>query len=178
MSPDPFDHVQAGHSSNWFNRFLPRSNSRAVFLFTVTCYALSIGLVEGRIVKALGLWPQTIDPIRHVVRTVRLGAEHSPAWTALLLAPVFESLLVIGLIELLRRIKCSIAAQIVAPALFICLLHSAFYIVWGFFAAPLFFIGAASYVYWRRTSFWTGMVMMILIHFFWNGVEFLLVLAR
>jgi hypothetical protein len=119
-----------------------------------------------------------VDPVRHVVRDVRLGEGHNQGqihvWTVLLLSPVLESLLVVGFIELLRRTKFSIVVQIVAPTLLICGLHSAIHTVWGFVAAPMFFIGAASYVYWRPVSFWVGMQMIVWVHFFWNASQYII----
>lgn len=158
----------------WLERFLPQSRSRAIFIFAICCYTFTIGTLEARLVKILGLWPRTHDPVRHIVRNVQLGAEHSPAWSALLLAPVFESLLVIGIIELLRRNKFGVTVQIAGSTLLICGLHSIAYLMWGFLVLPLFFVGAASYIYWRPISFWTGTLMIILVHFFWNASDLLL----
>jgi hypothetical protein len=90
------------------------------------------------------------------------------------LAPIFESLLVMGLIGLLRRAKFSNTTQIVVSTALLCSCHSAFHLVWGVLAVPTFFIGAAAYVYWRHISFWTGTFALIWIHFFWNANAFLI----
>jgi len=163
---------------NWFERFLPKSRSKIIFIFAASCYVFTITTLEDRRIGIFRLWPKTVDPVRHVVRNVRLGAEYSPVWTALVLAPVFESLLVIGLMGLLRRAKLSGTAQIVISTALVCVLHSAIHLVWGFLVAPLFFIGAASYVYWRPISFWTGTLAIVWLHFFWNASEFLKSLSR
>ena len=158
----------------WFEPFLPASRSKIIFFVVVACYSFTLSTLMGRLVRLCGLWPKTVDPIRHVVRNVRLGAEHSPAWTGLILAPILESILIMGLIGLLRRAKFSSTLQIVVSAAIICSLHSAMYLVWGFLVFPLFFIGAASYVYWRHISFWTGTLALIWVHFFENAAAFLI----
>ena len=177
VSKSELQDADANDSLSWFERFLPKSRSRVIFIFAASCYTFTITTLESRLIKIFGLWPTIVDPVRHVVRNVRLGAEHSPVWTGLLLSPVLESFLVIGFIELLRRTKFSIAVQIAVPTLLVCGLHSAAHIVWGFIVAPLFFIGAASYVYWRPVSFWVGTQMIILVHFFWNASSYLNSLA-
>ena len=177
VSKSELQDADANDSLNWLEWFLPKSRSKAIFIFAASCYTFTITTLEIRLIKIFGLWPKMVDPVRHVLRDVRLGEGHNQwytVWTALLLAPVLESLLVVGFIELLRRTKFSIAAQIVGPTLLICGLHSAIHTVWGFVVAPLFFIGAASYVYWRPVSFWVGMQMIVLVHFFWNASQYLI----
>jgi hypothetical protein len=178
VSKSELQDAAANGSLNWFEGFLPKSRSKAIFIFAACCYTFTITTLEIRLFKVFGSWPKIIDPVRHVVRDVRLGAEHSPIWISLLLSPVLESFLVIGIIELLRRTKFSIAVQIVGPALLVCGLHSAAHIIWGFIVAPLFFIGAASYVYWRPVSFWVGTQMIVLVHFFWNASAYFNSLPR
>jgi hypothetical protein len=170
--------ASAADRLTWFEPFLPDSRSKIIFFVAVTCYSFALSTLTGRLVRLCGLWPKTVDPIRHVVRNVRLGAEHSPAWTALILAPVLESLLIMGLIGLLRRAKFSSTLQIVGSTGLVCSLHSAMHLVWGFLVLPFFFIGAASYVYWRQTSFWTGTLALIWVHFFWNANAFLTSLSQ
>jgi hypothetical protein len=181
LEPHRQDLAEAEDRLNWFEQFLPKSRSKIIFLAAVSCYTFTITTLEIRLIKIFGLWPKIVDPVRHVLRDVRLGEGHnqghSQVWTVLLLSPVLESLLVVGFIELLRRTKFSIAVQIVGPTLLICGLHSAIHTVWGFVVAPIFFIGAASYVYWRRMSFWTGTLAIIWVHFFWNASAFLLSLS-
>jgi hypothetical protein len=177
VSKSELQDADANGSLSWFEWFLPKSRSKAIFIFAVCCYTFTITTLEIRLIKIFGLWPEVVDPVRHVLRDVRLGEGHnqghSQVWSVLLLSPVLESLLVVGFIELLRRTKFSIAVQIVGPTLLICGLHSAIHTVWGFVAAPVFFIGAASYVYWRPVSFWAGMQMIVWVHFFWNGSQYL-----
>jgi hypothetical protein len=169
---------------NWFQRFLPRSSSKAVFLFVMTCYSFTLKAVIGLVIRLLGLWPVTIDSLTHLPRLVRPGIDRSTGTIVtaiidpLVIAPIAESLVVIGIIELLRRLNFNAVIQILVSASLSCFLHSIQYPFWGFEVAPVFFIGAAAYVYWRRVSFWSGTQMIILLHFFLNSIVFISVTAE
>jgi len=137
----------------------------------------------GQLIRLLGLWPIITDPVTHVRRLVRPGIDRSISTVVttvidpLLIAPIGESLILIGVIELLRRLKFNIAVQIIVSASLSCLLHSIQYPFWGVWVAPVFFIGAGAYIYWRRVSFWIGAEMTILLHFFSNAIPFIGTLA-
>ena len=165
--------------AGWFERFLPRSQSKAVFLFVMTCYSLTITAVEARVIRLLGLWPEISDPVTHVHRLVQLHMEDNRlVIVALLGAPIVESFVFIGIIELLRRLRLNTAVQVIVPVSLFCFLHSIPYHFYGFWVAPFFLISAGAYVYWRRVSFWIGAEMIILLHFFSNAMAFLSVVAE
>jgi hypothetical protein len=156
----------------------PSSPSRLIFLFAMTCYSFTATAVIQRMIRLVGVWPTSIDPIQHVVRRVRLGVDQSTTLGALVLAPITESLFVIGIIEILRWLRFSKAVQVAIPALLMCGFHSAVYTVWGLVVAPLFFIAAATYVHWRNASVWIGAQMIVALHFLYNGLGFLSVLGE
>jgi hypothetical protein len=70
----------------------------------------------------------------------------------LLLSPVFESLLLVAVIELLRWLHCPLWAQISGATLALALEHSTSWSPWGLIIWPAFAVDAFSYVYWRATS--------------------------
>ncbi len=172
--------VHAGEIPNggWFGRFLPRSQSRPIFIFAMACYTFALQTTLGRVTGLFGLWPVTVDPVRHVLRSVRPGIDYSRMIDFLFIAPVIESFIVIGIIEGLHRLNFKITVQLIASVIVICLLHSIQYSFWGFLVAPAFLIYAGTYVYWRRTSFWVGAQMIIAVHFFSNVPAFLIVIKE
>jgi hypothetical protein len=162
----------------WFKRFLPRSRSKAIFIFAMTCYSLTLTDIDARLIRLWGLWPVKVDPITHVLRPVRPGIDDSKIIDLLLISPVIESLIVIGVIELLRRLKFNIPTQIITSVSLVCLLHGIGSPFFAFLVAPAFFIMAGAYIYWRRISFWSGAQVIILVHFFGNVVPFISVMGE
>jgi hypothetical protein len=156
-----------------FERFLPRSQSGAVFTFTMVCYSFTFSEITARLIRLSGFWPSRVDPVKHVLRPVRPGIDNSSIIDLLLVSPVIESFIVIGIIELLRRLKFNIAVQILVSVSLICLLHSIEYPVWGLLVAPAFFVDASAYLYWRRTSFWVGAQVIVILHFLSNFIQFI-----
>lgn len=119
------------------------------------------------------------------MKPLRLGISDSStqpllvlAAGALLVAPIAESLAVIGLIAVLRRFGYTAVTQVAVSALAISSLHSLSYPIWGILVAPTFLIGGAAYVYWRKTSFYLAAGMIIGLHFISNVKPILSEIAR
>lgn len=158
--------------------FLPRSESRAIYIFTMACYDIAISLLGGRLATSLGLWvPVSSGALSNAQRITALPWWHH-AVVDLLISPVIESLVLIGIIELIRHLNFSVTSGIVVSTLFFSLLHSATIPVWGIICIPAFFIESASYVYWRRISLWAGFQTVVLLHFCSNVAPFLYSLGR
>jgi hypothetical protein len=131
----------------------------------MACYIIAINLVGGYTADALGLWrvrstPAALENAHNMISR--------PSWNQavmdLLVSPIVESLVIIAIIELMRRLKFRpIVGILVATALFAAL-HSHTIPIWGLICIPSFFIQAVSYDYWRRTSFWAGLQTIVLIH--------------
>ncbi len=97
--------IAATAEAGWFERFLPRSRSKAVFIFTITCYTFTLSAIAGRLIRLFGASPT--PNINYRTSTV-LDTVVGP----LVFAPVVESFIVIGLIELdWRRVSFWIGAQ-------------------------------------------------------------------
>jgi len=166
-------------AQQFLSGFVPRSESRGTYVFTVTCYVIAIELLGGRIAAALGLWrvrsaPAAVENARHMVAV--------PLWRQavmdLLISPIIESLVIIAIIEIARRLKVGALTGIVAATLLFGALHCATIPIWGLIVVPAFFIEAVSYNYWRRVSFWAGLQTIVLIHAFSNLAPFLYAFER
>ncbi len=160
-----------GMTSRSFRVFLPRSNSKVIFILAMSCYAITLTTVETRFVQLLRTWPAVDKSIEHVVSPIAPPINQSSIVDLLLLSPAGESLIMIGIIGFVRRIRLSTGIQVVVATCVICLLHSLRYTLWGFIVAPAFLIDAGTYVYWRRReSAWVGALMMFILHACFNSV--------
>ena len=138
--------------------FLPRGESKLVFVVAMASYSFAAGTLIRAIATALG-----------AQRTGQgVFAEHGyPAIqviSLLLLAPVIESLLLIGLLELLRRIGLPVWAQVAFSAAIITALHASRSTSLAFVVAPGWAIMAASYLIWRHVSWKAALIVVIAIH--------------
>jgi len=142
--------------------FLPRTRSKAVFVLVMACYCITVTHFISTWRRAAHVhspppsfyWPAS-DPLGNVI-------------SALLIAPFFESLLLIGIFELACRARAPEWAQVVAAALVVSLTH-----VWPWWphaviVLPAFCIQAAAYLYWRRLSWKLAYWLVVLIHVFTN----------
>jgi hypothetical protein len=163
--------------AGWFERFLPRSQSKAIFVFAMACYSIALGKLLDGLVIFCGLWPTAYDPVRHARRFAQPGIDESTI-TDFFIFPIVESFILIGLIELVRRLKFTSGIQVLVSTLLICFLHSLKYPIWGVLVAPGFLIDTASYVYWRRTSFWVATQIIIILHFCDNLLPLLTLIRR
>ena len=122
----------------WLERLLPRNPSKSVFLFVMACYALTLGRLEMLLIQLLRrfLSAGPFRPLQRPFSTDPLGGQLLDLWV---LAPVIESLILIAIIELCRRLKLAVALQVVVPATIICIMHTSHeYPFWGLIVAPAF----------------------------------------
>jgi hypothetical protein len=138
--------------------FLPKSDSKIVFILVMVCFSWTLACFFHAIGHSFklptppaGLFGDRGRPLTRIS-------------DLLVLSPIFESLLLIAVIELLRWAHCPIWAQITAGALALALEHSTSWSPWGFIVAPAFAIEAFSYVYWRPTSRKVAFGMTACIH--------------
>jgi hypothetical protein len=151
--------------------FLPRSNSKLIFIIAMSCYAIALTTIETRLIQLLRAWPTADKSIKQAVSPVGPGIDQFTLVDVLLLSPVGESLIMIAVMEGVRRIRLSTGVQVVSATCVICLTHSVRYTLWGFVVAPAFLIDAGTFVYWRRReSIWVGAWMMIVLHICFNAV--------
>ena len=153
---------------------LPRSTSVAVFVLTIACYDLAITFLLGAIVRLSHLpprppsfWESHGDPMAHILE-------------ALVFAPLLESGLLFGIVELLRWLRAATWLQVACAAVVVAAPHS---FTWGwepyaFIVAPSFAIQAASYLYWRTVSRKHGFAVVVCIHALHNLLPTLSIIAR
>jgi hypothetical protein len=151
--------------------FVPRSDSKVVFILVMVCFtytvtALLLALVHAFRLPAAppGLFRIRGNPILRVCDLLGF-------------APIFESLMLIAVIELLRWVHGPLWLQISGAALVIGAMHSALWRTWGLVVAPAFAIDAFSYVYWRSSSRKIAFVITACIHSLHNLTPAISVIA-
>lgn len=87
---------------------------------------------------------------------------------AVLLGPIFESLFMLPIFIVIKKITDKILLAAVLSASFWAGLHSLQYIFWGVVTFPLFFIISLSYLSWIKKSQAKAVLSMLLIHHFNN----------
>jgi hypothetical protein len=138
--------------------FVPRSSSAFVFTVAMACYDRMIASFLGGIVYLFhfrppppSVWESRGLPVLGVI-------------SAVFVAPLLESCILIGIIELLRWGKSPVWVQVFVAAAALAGPHS---FEWGphaFVAMPDFAIQAAAYLYWRTTSRKKGFAVVAGIH--------------
>ena len=126
--------------------FIPRSRSKVVFALVMACYSVTLG----RFVSA---WAY-VAHVRSPPRAFYLRGGASDVVSLLVFAPLIESLILVGVFELVRRARAPAVVQVFIAALFISEMH-----VWPWWphaviVLPGFCIQAASYLYWRERAPW------------------------
>lgn len=145
--------------------FLPRSRSKVVFILVMACYSIALGRLVSTIVRAfhvneppIGLFANANgEPTAHVV-------------DLLFLAPLIETLMLLILIELFRRLRFPGWLQVLLPALLIGILHSPGWWPRGFIVAPSFAIDACAYLYWRPVSRKVAYGVVVAVHALHNFI--------
>jgi hypothetical protein len=136
--------------------FLPRSRSKIVFVLVMASYGLFAALFLGSVADAFGA--------QHTRPGIFLQRGHPTleVISLLVFAPVVESLILIAMIELLRWLRSPVWLQIGLPAIISAALHVP--VSHALVVAPAWFIMAAAYLIWRRTSWKIGFVVIASIH--------------
>lgn len=163
--------------ASWYKAFIPRADSRWVFVVTMLCYEMFIARVSSELVRILGLWPTVADKVTQTNRPARPGIEDIGAF-AFFVAPLVESLLLVGVIELLSYFKLHTHSQVIGAAILMSLLHAIEFPIWGLLVLPLFVIDASTFVFWRNRSVWRALLMVFALHLLSNAVSTLHILSR
>ncbi len=150
--------------------FLPRSRSKVVFALVMGCYCIAVGsfMVTWTWVAGLPRPP----------RAFYLRGDAPDVLALLVFGPLIESLMVVGVFELVRWLRAPDWVQVVTSALFISELH-----VWpwwphAFIVLPSFLIQSASYLYWRRPSWKDAFWVLVYIHAINNVIPALSAVGR
>jgi hypothetical protein len=110
---------------------------------------------------------QTIARALHVQHAplselLRRGYPSLEVTNLLIVAPILESLILIGMVELLSRLGSPFWFQLTCPAVILALCHFPF--SHAVIVAPGWFIMVAAYLMWRRVSWKSGFITVAAIH--------------
>jgi len=130
-----------------FDSFVPRSNSKVILAAVIACYTWTLTSITRLLVYLCAKPPPTGRQTTHTA-----GQWIVHFFGGIVVAPLLESLILIGLVELLRLLKCPKSAQIIFPALVMGLLHSSSWGLRSVIAAPAFGVWAAAYLYCKDIS--------------------------
>jgi hypothetical protein len=150
--------------------FLPRGRSKIVFALVMGCYCIAVG-------SFMATWTW-VAGLPRPPRAFYLRGDAADVLGLLIFGPLIESLMLVGVFELVRRLRGPEWAQIVASALFISELH-----VWpwwphAFIVLPSFLIQSASFFYWRRASWKDAFWVLVFIHSLNNVIPALTAVGR
>ena len=136
------------------------------------CYCFTIGAFISACVSAAGFWPgsESLYP--------NSGGDPPDLLVSLILGPVIESLMLAGVFELLRRIRTFDWVQVFTSAVLVSGMH--FWPWWphAIIVLPGFLIQAASYLYWRQTSWKAAFSVLVSIHVLANVVPAITAISR
>jgi hypothetical protein len=96
----------------------------------------------------------------------------------LALAPIIESLILVGVFEVVRRAHAPDAVQVITAALFVSVAHAWPWWPHAVIVLPSFCIQSASYLYWRRTSWKTAFWVVASIHALNNSISAVSAIGR
>ena len=147
-----------------WSAFLPRTRSKAVFVLVATCYAFTAGALAQAISAVFAVSYAPVDPF----------AGSSLAFHVLdnlVFAPVIESLVLIGIFELLRWLRFPVSLQVVCSAIASAALHVFVSVGLALVVAPAWLIMAGVYLAWRRTSWKAGFIVVVSVHALLNFIS-------
>ena len=136
--------------------FLPRSKSKTVFVLAMVSYTWAAAALIATVAVAFGAQRAPLGVF------LRRGYPTLEVISLVVLAPVIESFILIGIIELARWLKAPVWFQITCAATISALLHVP--ISHALIVAPGWFIMAAAYLMWRRVSWKVGFAIIASIH--------------
>jgi hypothetical protein len=153
-----------------WSSFLPRSRSKVVFVLVMGCYCIAVG-------SFMSTWTW-VAKLPRPPRAFYLRGDVPDVLGLLIFGPLIESLFVVGVFELARRVRAPDWAQVFVSAVFISELH-----VWpwwphAFIVLPGFLIESASYLYWRRASWKEAYWVLVCIHSVNNVIPALSAVGR
>jgi hypothetical protein len=136
--------------------FIPRTRSPVAFALVMACYCITL-------TSFMGTWAR-VAHLRRPVPPFYLRGDPADVISLLVIAPLVESLLLVGVFESVRRFHAPKTVQVLTAALFLSGLHVRPWWPHAAIVLPSFCIQAASYLYWRRISWKTAFCVLAAIH--------------
>lgn len=149
--------------------FIPRTRSPVVFALVMASYCITL-------TSFIGAWAR-VAHLRRPAPPFYLRGDPADVISLLVIAPLIESLILVGVFELVRRFHAPQTVQVFTAALFISALHARPWWPHAIIVLPSFCIQAASYLYWRRISWKTAFCVLGAIHALDNVLPALSALA-
>jgi hypothetical protein len=149
--------------------FIPRTRSKLVFAFAMSCYCVTLSYFIGAWARALNIKPPP---------TYYLSGGMGDVFALLVVAPIIESLVLIAVFELVRRAHAPGAIQVMTAALVISEAHVLPWWAHAVIVLPAFCIQSLSYLYWRSASWKTAFWVVALIHALSNSIPAVSAIGR
>ena len=148
---------------NW-HIFLPRSESKVVFILTMMAYVF--------------LLQRIVTNFRDPLIGTDTSSTHIIGWGpvsayliwSVILTPIWETLVLVGLIEAIRRIGAPMIVQIILSTAALATIDGFGYWPHGLFVIPFFAISGISYLYWRPQSWRVAIAILIVMHALGNSI--------
>lgn len=146
------------------SQFVPKSDSKVVFIVAMVCYTWTLASLVGALVRAFHLTPP--PPGLFAIH----GDSLARICDLVLFAPLIETLILVSTIELARWLRSPVWLQVAAGAAVIAILHCFPWRARGLIVAPAFAIDAAAYLYWRSASKKIAFTIVACIHALHNAI--------
>jgi len=143
--------------------FIPRGRSKIVFALVMACYSVTL-------LHFVSAWAY-VAHVQSPPRAFYLRGRASDVVSLLVFAPLIESVILVGVFELVRRARAPAFVQVLIAALFVSEVHMWPWWPHAVIVLPAFCIQAASYFYWRDRAPWKDAFwVVVLIHALTNLV--------
>ena len=136
--------------------FIPRSRSKIVFVLAMSCYCVTLSYF-------VVAWAR-VAHIHGPPRSWYLSGHAADVIALLVVGPIIESLILVGVFELVRRVHAPEIVQVLVAGLFVSEAHAWPWWPHAVIVLPSFCIQAASYLYWRRESWKVAFWVVVSIH--------------
>jgi hypothetical protein len=150
-----------GQSFNW-RCFLPRSESKWVFVLVMVAYNQALQLILHLILSPF------VGPGSSIYPLHGWGDVLGHLAGALVWAPLWQTLLLIAIIEGLRALQFPPLLQVLISAPLVAATDGLHWWPHAVYSFPGFFLFAVSYLYWRPTSWRKAAAVAIAIHALFN----------
>jgi len=151
-------------AESWWRHFLPRSESKWVFVVVMVAYARFLQHVVDDLVT-----PFTGDDL-YLLNYVGWGRVLGHIGRSVVLTPIWETLLLVTIIELLRLVDAPDFLQVILSSAVLCVVDGFYWWPHGVIVAPFFILSALSYLYWRPLSLRTAVGLLMIIHAASNSI--------